>query len=41
MCGGVRSPLNLAGDYSITLNGTCSVIKDGKEIVGISIEGLV
>ena len=26
------SPPRLTGEYSITLNGTCSVVKDGKQL---------
>ena len=28
--GGVSTPLPLTGEYSITLNGTCSVVRDGE-----------
>jgi hypothetical protein len=28
--GDENSPARLTGEYSITLNGTCSVIKDGE-----------
>ena len=36
--GSVDDTIRLTGEYSITLNGTCSVVKDGKSMCAIIVE---